>query len=384
MISSATRHWLTAIHIPNLKPTTFLHFWKTFSSDIHRLFSATEAEWIAAGLDAASYAKTKTGDPHAIEQSLRWAEQPDHHLINYEDPAYPPMLKEIPVPPLLLYVKGDPAILSSLQLAVVGSRSPTVHGSRNAEQFGSCLAKMGFTITSGLAVGIDGAAHRGALAANGRTIAICGTGLRQMYPSSHESLANEISTRGGAVVSEFPLDSPPNHYNFPRRNRIICGLSIGVLVVEAAMKSGSLITARHALEQGREVFAIPGNIHLPVAKGCNHLIRQGARLVESAQDILEELPQAQIRLAAQQRAHVSAGDPLASRISQPDKANSLAECPKPCQQLLEKIDYEITPLDMVVWRTGLTAAEVSSMLLVLELKGYVEAVPGGYIRVKVA
>ena len=245
---------------------------------------------------------------------------------------------------------------------------PTPSGLMNAEHFAHALALSGFTITSGLALGIDGAGHRGALAANGSTIAVAGTGLHHVYPSSHQPLAEEIILNQGAIISEFPLSVPPQPANFPRRNRIIGALSIGTLVVEAALKSGSLITARYALEQGREVFAIPGSIHHPLSRGCHYLIRQGAKLVETVADVLEELTA------------------WKTPVLQTEPANMACTASQDTSQagdgsLLPQIGYEITSLDVIILRSGLTASEVSSMLLVLELSGYIKAVPGGYVRV---
>ena len=253
-----------------------------------------------------------------------------------------------------------------MQLAIVGSRRATASGLQTAEEFAYHLAMSGLVITSGLALGIDGASHRGALNANGHTIGVAGTGLNQLYPPANRKLAVEIMERQGAVISEFPLNTFPKAANFPRRNRIISGLSVGVLVVEAALKSGSLITVKHALEQGREVFAIPGSIHNPLARGCHHLIRQGAKLVETASDIQEEL-------------HGFAS--LAARPEQPGSGAGALKMSLENSKIFEHIGYETTPIDMIILRSGLTAAEVSSILLKLELQGFVQSVTGGYIRV---
>jgi DNA processing protein len=270
-------------------------------------------------------------------------------------------LKEISDPPLVLFVRGNKDILSVRQVAMVGARNATPAGIKNAEQFAYALAEAGYAVTSGLALGVDGACHRGALAAKGMTIGVCGTGLNYIYPISHRSLATNMIQHNGAVISEFPLATTPRAENFPRRNRVIGGMSVGVLVVEAALKSGSLITARHALEQGREVFAIPGSIHNPLTKGCHHLIRQGAKLVETIGDILEEL----------------GGLSLATALVPTMEISHLS--PKE-RWLLEQIGYEITSMDAILLHSGLTAGEVSSMLLTLELNGYIQSVPGGYIR----
>lgn len=269
----------------------------------------------------------------------------------------------------MLYVHGDAAALHEASLAIVGSRNPTPVGMDNAYQFARHLSRAGLTITSGMALGIDAAAHRGALAAGGRTFAVAGTGLDRVYPVAHRELASQIADCG-AVVSEFPLSTPPVPRNFPKRNRIISGLSLGVLVVEAAPSSGSLITARLAAEQGREVLAIPGSIHNPLARGCHALIRLGAKLVETADDILEEL------------------GPMSGTIGPAPNAgaagqagNVLEGLDVESRSLLEHMGFEPAPVDTLVERTGLTAEAVSRMLLILELQGFISSAPGGlYIR----
>lgn len=303
----------------------------------------------------------------AAEHETAWLAEPNHHLITLSDPRYPRLLREIPDPPAALYVIGDPDLLSATQLGIVGSRNPTPGGSETAHAFASYLTQSGLTITSGLAMGVDAAAHRGALGAGGKTIAIAGTGLDRVYPARHRELAHEIAAQG-ALISEFALGTPALAHNFPRRNRIISGLSLGVLVVEAALQSGSLITARLAAEQGREVFAIPGSIHNPLARGCHALIRQGAKLVETAADILEELgPMAQITAPARQTD--GAGN-ITSGLGV--EAMTLLDC----------LGFDPTPVDSLIERSGLTPEAVSSMLLVLELQGHVVAAPGGhYTRV---
>lgn len=261
---------------------------------------------------------------------------------------------------LYYYLFGVILIYSRPQLAIVGSRNPTPTGCELAEQFAYYLAEAGLVVTSGLALGIDGGGHRGAINARGKTIAVCGTGLQHVYPNSHRQLAEDI-IQNGALVSEFPPDTLPKAKHFPMRNRVISGLSLGVLVIEAALKSGSLITARLAIDQGREVFALPGSIHNPLARGCHQLIRQGAKLVETAGDILEELGAMHAVIT-----------PLI-----PSKKGSLDA---PYQEVLKQIGYEITTLDAIILRCGLTAGKVSSMLLLLELEGHVQSVPGGYVR----
>ena len=304
----------------------------------------------------------------AAEQDLAWMQRAGARLIAISDADFPPLLKQIPDPPLALFLRGDARLLASPQLAMVGSRNPSVEGRRNAEEFAAYLSRCGLTITSGMALGIDAASHRGALKAGGPTLAVWGTGLDRPYPPRNLDLAEEIAARG-LLVSEFPPGTPPLPTHFPRRNRIISGLSVGTLVVEAASRSGSLITARLASEQGREVFAIPGSIHNPMARGCHRLLREGAKLVESAADILEEL-------APLLKLELPAAEPTADTA-----AAAPPEDPE-YRLLLNSLDFAPTSVDSLVERTGLTPDVVSSMLLMLELQGHVEASPGGrYSRV---
>ncbi|MGY4532251.1 DNA processing protein [Pseudomonas sp. TE3786] len=252
--------------------------------------SAPAAAWRALKLPpACAAARRDEAVRQRVNASLHWLQQPDQHLLMWDDPDYPALLADLPDAPPMLFIAGNPVLLQQPQLAIVGSRRASKPGMDTASAFARSLAAGGFVITSGMALGIDGAAHQGALAAGGRTIAVVGTGLEQVYPPRHRQLATRIIAEGGALVSELPLDSPPLAANFPLRNRIISGLSLGVLVVEASPSSGSLITARLALEQGREVYAIPGSIHHPGARGCHQLIRDGAALVECVEHILEGL-----------------------------------------------------------------------------------------------
>lgn len=355
-------YWLAAAHA-SLNPHTCLQ-WLTHLPTIQHVFHATCDELAALGITPAQIHRIHHPDWPRIEESLRWAQVPNHHLITYTDPAYPPLLREIHAPPLLLFVRGEKAALTKVQIAMVGSRNATYAGMKTAENFAKQLAANGVAITSGLARGIDALSHRGALAVQGTTIAVAGTGHHHIYPPSNRELANSIIENQGALVSELPLDTPPRAANFPQRNRIISGLSRGVLLVEAALKSGSLITARLALDQGRDVFAIPGSIHQPHAKGCHYLIRQGAKLVETADDILEE---------------------ISSLINFNKKSNTC----KPVAPLklnrnqtrvFLQITHDITPIDVIILRSGLTAGEVSSILLTLELDGHIQSVSGGYVR----
>jgi DNA processing protein len=266
----------------------------------------------------------------------------------------------------VLFVRGDPKVLSSPQLAIVGSRNPTPTGAETAYEFAAALAEIGWVITSGLAIGIDSQAHRGALAVDGRTVAVLASGADQIYPPQHHDLAESVAS-AGAYLSELPIGTPVRRQQFPSRNRIISGLSVGTLVVEAARRSGSLITARHAADQGREVFAIPGSIHSPVSRGCHQLIREGAKLVESVEDIVNELGAMLVSDAARRR---SASRGSKTEAAQPDLEASY-------HKLLDCISYDPVSVDALVHRSGLTAREVSSMLLMLELQGRVTSLAGG-------
>ncbi|VVC75086.1 hypothetical protein AQUSIP_03620 [Aquicella siphonis] len=364
MSSQYLRYWLALLQLPEVGPRTALRWLKQFS-DIQALFHASADEMRHKGLSERHSKALSRIDWDQVDKELAWGNQSGCHIIALDDADYPDLLKEVADPPLVLYAHGDKTVLKQRQIAVVGSRNATPGGVKNAGFFAKVLAECGWAVTSGLALGVDGASHRGALAANGVTIGVAGTGLNHVYPRTHRALVEEIVQKRGVVVSEFPLDVPPRAANFPRRNRIIGGLSLGVLVVEAALKSGSLITAQHALEQGREVFAIPGSIHHPLSRGCHHLIRQGAKLVESAEDIFEEMRG------------------LMSDVRRPgenSQAGNREGLDGLCREILEQIGYEITPLDVILWRSGLTAGEVSSILLTLELKGYIQSVPGGYVR----
>ena len=322
----------------------------------------------------------------AIERALAWAQEPGNHILTLADDTYPHALLDIPDPPLLLYVKGALTLLQRPALAIVGARSSSAHGEANAEAFARHLASQGFTIVSGLAAGIDTAAHRGALgcstageAQGASTIAVIGTGIDRIYPSSNAALAREIAACG-AIVSEFALGTPPLPHNFPRRNRIIAGLTQGVLVVEAALNSGSLITARLATEIGREVFAIPGSIHSPLARGCHRLIRDGAKLVETAEDVVEEL-----------RGGLGDRLPVAARPAARSRRRAARDAPQPSTQVnlalddeaarvLDAIAHEPVDLDTLAPRCGLTVDALYAILLPLELDGHITRLPGGRIQ----
>lgn len=356
------RPWLVLHRAPYLGPATFHSLIERFGHP-GTILGAGRAALSAAGLREETLAALLEPDEAAIDADLAWVDQPRAHILTLADPRYPARLREISNPPLLLFVLGDPDCLALPQLAMVGTRNPTPAGQETAQEFARHLAGVGLTITSGLALGIDAASHRGALKGGGYSLAVVGTGLDRVYPARHRELAHEIATQG-ALVSEFAPGMPPLAANFPRRNRIISGLSVGTLVVEAARQSGSLITARLALEQGREVFAVPGSIHNPQARGCHQLLREGAKLVETAQDVLEEL------------GSLVAYTPTPAGTEA--VCDTAPELDAEYQKVLECIGYEPTSVDTVVERSGLTADAVCSMLLVLELQGFVAATTGGH------
>jgi DNA processing protein len=337
---------------------------------ISGFLESSDAARQSAGVPAAAcaYLKSAAASPSAAERA--WTTSPHHHLIALTDPRYPASLRALRCCPIALYVAGDAEVLNDPQLSIVGSRNPTPAGRDTAFAFAESLAARGLAITSGLAEGIDSAAHRGALAAQGVTLAVLGNGIDSVYPRANRRLSEEIRFRG-ALISEFPLGTPPRRENFPQRNRIIAALSLGTLVVEAARRSGSLITARLAGDQNRELFAVPGSIHNPLSRGCHELIRQGAKLTETVSDILSEL-----NFSAFFDAGRGASDGL-------DSAADLGlGMDKEHKILLDALGFDPADLDMLVVRTGLKAEAVSSMMLILELEGHVQAAPGGrYSRV---
>jgi len=305
-----------------------------------------------------------------IEESLNWLNRPEATLVTRESSAYPKQLRSLNDAPPMLFAIGDTRLLNSPQIAMVGSRNPSRIGAETASEFARYFATLGLTVTSGLALGVDTASHEGALKGEGATIAVLGTGPDRVYPASNRNLAHQIVENGGLLITEFAPATQPIAGNFPKRNRIISGLSLGTLVVEAALKSGSLITARLATEQGREVFAIPGSIHNPLARGCHRLIKEGAKLVETAADVLEEL-------APQLRQELLATD---IEEHSPEPHSETTQLDDEYRVLLQLIGDAPTPIDQLISSSGLTANVVSSMLLQLELQGHVALNPGGYSR----
>ncbi|HEY0856463.1 MAG TPA: DNA-processing protein DprA [Albitalea sp.] len=346
--------WLRLLETPGIGRDTARRLLAGFGSP-QAVFEASAAEWReVAGATAGRLADTPDSLHELVESTHAWligAAEAPRHVITLGDPLYPPALLETADPPLLLYAQGDVQWLRAPGIAIVGSRNPSHQGLDNARAFAAALGRAGLTVVSGLALGIDGAAHEGALQGGGGTIAVIGTGLDRVYPKLHLELAHRI-VRQGVLLSEYSLGTPPLAQNFPLRNRIIAGLAQGTLVVEAALRSGSLITARLASEAGRDVFAIPGSIHSPQARGCHWLIKQGAKLVDSAQDILEEL-----RLP-----------PAPAAESKPAL--------RPDDPLLAALGYEPSSLESLSARTGWSAAELNARLLELELEGLVARLPG--------
>lgn len=340
--------------LPELGPRRFRRLLQAFGSASAAL-SAPATAWRALGLPGSCAEPRRSADIRERAMvALRWLEQPGQSLLMWDSPDYPALLAELNDAPPLLFVAGDPALLERPQLAVVGSRRASRPGLDTAAAFARSLASGGFVITSGLALGIDGAAHQGALDVGGSTTAVLGTGLQQVYPPRHVGLAARIVEAGGVLVSELPLDCPPQASNFPRRNRIISGLSLGVLVVEASPSSGSLITARLAAEQGREVYAIPGSIHHPAARGCHQLIREGATLVESVEDILQTLR----------------GWQCAAPVLQVPREHPLLEQLRAAPQTSEGLALAC----------GLQIAEVLAALTELELEGLVACEAGCWVH----
>ena len=352
-------------HVFGLGRVSLQRLGEKFDNNFNHVIDASAAELQAAGLNARQISQIKQPDMAQLDRDLAWAEMSANYLIPYFDRHYPPLLKETVSFPPLLYASGNIDLLKSPQIAIVGSRNCSPGGARTAFNFASHLSRSGLTITSGMATGIDAQAHLGALSASGQTIAVPGTGLDIIYPSKNKQLAYNIHEKG-LLLSEFPLGTGPRSENFPRRNRIISGLSVATLVVEATSRSGSLITAHQAVEQGREVFAIPGSIHNPQARGCHQLIRDGARLVEQASDIIEELASLLGYVAEQQ-------SPAQSEAVRLDLES---------EKLLNAIGYDPVSADELVERSGLTIDKLSSMLVLLELNDFIQSAPGGcYVRV---
>ena len=356
--------WLRLTSTPGLGPTTQRALLSAFGLP-ERVFAAGHSAVAGVvGREAALLLDTPL-DGGRLDNTVAWLESPGNHIVTLADPAYPPSLLEIADPPALLYVTGNPAVLSAPALAIVGARSATRQGEETARAFSRALAEAGLTIVSGLAMGIDAAAHEGALSATpGLTVAVTGTGADRVYPARHRKLAHAIAEHG-AILSEYPLGTAPLPHNFPRRNRLIAGLSMGVLVIEAALNSGSLITARLAAEGGREVFAIPGSIHSPTARGCHRLIRDGAKLVETAADVLDELRWSRSR----QERIAPAADQHTLPVHADDEPRTAA--------VLVALGFDPVDVDTLATRSGLTVDALYAILTPLELAGRISRMPGG-------
>ena len=355
------RAWLTLLRTPGLGPAGLRELLDLHQRDIHAALTGLRGRLASLPEDTARWLRRP--DPARLAQDLAWLAAPGHRLLCCTDEDFPPLLDAIPQPPAALFVAGDASLLLHPQVAIVGARAATLAGRTHARAFAQVLGQAGFAITSGMADGIDGAAHQGALDAGLPTVAVIGTGPDRVYPSKHHELARRIVAQG-ALVSEFPPGTPARADHFPRRNRILSGLALGTLVVEADLRSGSLITARLAAEQGREVFALPGSVHNPLARGCHQLIRDGARLVETAGEIADVLAPAAVALGHQLASRLAAEPAPGTPIDDADQA------------LLDALGHGPRPLDELAAGTGRPVAELTSALLMLELAGRVEALPG--------
>ena len=357
------RHWLALSQV-NLSGDRLLSYFEQ-GNTVADLFGASDSKLVNFGFRAGLAERLSKIDHDKVERDLNWFDDDNKTLIPINSTHYPALLKQTSSAPKLLFAHGNKDLLNSHQIAIVGSRNPTPQGKENAKNFAKALATAGAVITSGLALGVDGIAHQEAVSANLPTIAVAGTGLDRIYPAAHKPLAESILIEG-LLISDFALGTGVRSSNFPARNRIISGMSLGTLVIEAALKSGSLITARYAMEQSREVFAIPGSIHNPLAKGCHYLIKQGAKLVETAEEIIEEL-QALAKWQIEQ--------------NQQQETTSQFALDEDYQQLLAQIDYDVTHINTIISRTGLEIEVVSHMLLLLELNNYIKSMAGGYQRI---
>ncbi|WPE16415.1 DNA-processing protein DprA [Candidatus Thioglobus autotrophicus] len=358
-------YWLLLLKAPHLGIKTFYKALQYFETP-QQVFLATHSDRFNTGLfKKSTLIYLASADIALVQADLDWMQKENCHILTLIDKRYPSQLKTISDPPPILYVRGDVDCLQDPQLAIVGSRNPTTGGEQNAQQFAADLAKLGLVITSGMASGIDAQAHIGALEQGAKTIAVCGTGLDRIYPAKHKSLAHQISMQG-ALISEFFIGTSPMASNFPRRNRLISGLSLGTLVVEASIKSGTMITAKLAAEQGKEVFAIPSSIHNPLSEGCHYLINQGAKLVSRVNDIVEELPKGSL-----------------SDILPQKNTDSIKEMDKTGSKVLKCLSYEPLSVDQLVEKTQLSPQIVSQELLLLELAGKLEKTQAqGYVLIK--
>jgi DNA processing protein len=386
--------WLRLAHARGLRPAALRALLGAFGGPQAVLAQSFAALAGVAGEDAAKAVLAPPPDSRAdfderVQRTVDWASEAGNHVVTLADAAYPQALLTMPDPPPLLYVKGRLDLLQARAVAIVGSRSATPQGIEDARRFARALSDAGLAVVSGLALGIDAAAHRGALQGAASTLAVIGTGADLVYPSQHHALAHDIAERG-AIVSEWPLGTPARPENFPQRNRLIAGLVRGVLIVEAAMRSGSLITARLANEMGRDVFAIPGSIHAPLSRGCHRMIKQGAKLVETPEEVLEEFgiaPAAPAATAARKRSGAAANNDRPRRAEAPPpttaswaSASARATSPNPTpdeDRVLAALGHSPTTLEILASRTDLTGSTLQGLLLRLELAGHIETLPGG-------
>jgi DNA processing protein len=401
-------YWLALYTVPRCGLSTVSVLLKKFTSP-KQILSASPKELLSVGVNPTLASNLQKPDWKIVECCLRWVEQPKRYILHWGDLHYPVLLREISSPPLILFIKGELSLLQQQSLAIVGARNPTHTGLEIAHQLAKELTDLGFVIISGLAMGIDGAAHQGALLSKGVTVAVLGSGLEHIYPACHQTLAMDILEKGGVLISEFfPYSSPKAEY-FPRRNRIISGMSLGVIVVEATLRSGSLITAGYALEQGREVFAVPGSIRNPLSQGCHALLKEGATLVESCVDIIHELSflSEQRSSCTNKAVLIKSFEPENNSAKMESKATLYANQVdnldldlsheisqiKPVQQkkdlsrldsqdikLVECFGFEMTSVDILMTRSGLTIDNLLARLSTLQLQGYIDVVPGGYVR----
>ncbi|OGV30855.1 MAG: DNA protecting protein DprA [Legionellales bacterium RIFCSPHIGHO2_12_FULL_35_11] len=365
-MTANTRCLLALNQINGLGPKTILKCLARWPNLVE-LFNLSFVELLAVGFSESIAKRIYQFNLNIIDNDFYWqAKEPNRKIITWLDEDYPALLREIPSPPIVLYLKGDSSALHKLAIAIVGTRKPSISGHENARKFAFALGERGVVVVSGLALGVDTQAHIGCLDATGITIAVLGTGIDVIYPGRNVNLANKIGNNG-LLISEFPLKTAPKAGHFPRRNRIISGLSLATLVVEAAIRSGSLITARFALEQNRDVFAIPGSIQNMQAQGCNYLVQQGAKLITSIDDILDEL-------------NLSSVTNISNEIVQKTVPKNKLTCEN--NSLVKYIGFELTSVDQIVVRSGKSLNDVVRDLAELELEGIVGAVPGGYMRYK--
>ncbi len=356
-------YWLKISNASHLSPRFYTRLLQCFGS-ARGICEANKEELAACGVKEKAIAELRLPDDALLKRQCRWAEVAGQSILSFEHTQYPVLLKNISDPPAVLYVRGDPTLLSRPQIAIVGSRTPSPGGIRAATELASDLAVAGWTITSGLALGIDAASHHAALHHEGKTIAVLGSGLDCIYPCKNRALAEEIAQKA-AVISEFTPACAPLARHFPQRNRLISGLSLGICVVEASIRSGSLITAKLGLDQGREIFAVPGSIFNSLTEGCHNLIKDGAYLITSAQDVINVLKQATAAWGI---------------ISPAIKEQKGLELDYNCHKLLQWVGFETTTIDLIVQNSGFSVAKATENLLSLELAGYIRSIPGGYVR----